>query len=272
MPTGIYKHKKCTQATKDKISIANTLPSETRVCICGCEKSFVCKVASNQKYIHGHNSYGLKIKRETRICACGCKETFICTVTSKRKFIVGHNSRLQYKIPIEIRICECGCDISFECKITSKKRFISGHNPSWNIGLTKETSDGVKRATEKRSGENSNWWEGGLTSLGTLIRNTEEYKQWRKSVYDRDSYACVECGNGKKLNCHHIKSFSELLRDFLKEYDQFSPFEDKDTLVRLAIKWKPFWEIHNGKTLCKDCHELTDNYGWNQYHMSKNKV
>ena len=89
------------------------------------------------------------------------------------------------------------------------------------------------------------------------IRSLSEYKQWRFEVFERDDYTCQECfKRGCYLEAHHKKQFAKLFAEFLKEYDQFSPLEDKETLVRLAIKYKPFWDITNGQTLCKDCHKL----------------
>jgi len=94
------------------------------------------------------------------------------------------------------------------------------------------------------------------------IRCFSEYKKWRFEVFKRDNYTCQECKkNGCYLEAHHKKSFAEILSEFLKIYDQFSPIEDKETLIRLAMKYKDFWNIDNGQTLCEDCHKLTDNYG-----------
>ncbi len=105
--------------------------------------------------------------------------------------------------------------------------------------------------------ENNPNYIDGRTLLIKLIRNLAEYKEWRIKVFNRDNYTCQDCGDNKghNLNAHHEKLFVEIYEEFLKEYDQFSPIEDKETLVRLAIKWKPFWDINNGKTLCKDCHK-----------------
>ena len=105
-------------------------------------------------------------------------------------------------------------------------------------------------------GENNPFWKGGITPLYSAIRNLAEYKKWRLEIFVRDSFGCVFCGDtkGGNLNAHHIgKSFAELLMGFLKEYNQFSPLEDQHTLLRLAMKWQPFWNAE-GKTLCKDCH------------------
>lgn len=43
------------------------------------------------------NSYprGFRIPRETRICECGCEETFECKINSKKRFVRGHNSQGQ---------------------------------------------------------------------------------------------------------------------------------------------------------------------------------
>ena len=97
----------------------------------------------------------------------------------------------------------------------------------------------------------------GRSSLTQLIRNLPENKRFIKLIFKRDNYTCQECGRiGDKLEAHHKREFHIILAEFLKEYDQFSPIEDKETLVRLAMKYKYFWNIDNGITLCKECHKL----------------
>jgi len=101
-------------------------------------------------------------------------------------------------------------------------------------------------------------WQGGKSPLRQRLYSASNYSEWRTKVFKRDSYICQECGqHGGSLEAHHKNEFHIIFAEFLKEYDQFSPIEDKETLVRLAMKYKPFWEIDNGKTLCKDCHNLT---------------
>lgn len=109
-----------------------------------------------------------------------------------------------------------------------------------------------------RKGKNSPSWKGGITPLHFLIRDLDEYHEWRKSVFLRDNFTCQECFRTKiYLEAHHIKDFHFILQEFLQTFDQFSPLEDKETLVRLATKYEPFWNVDNGKTLCKKCHNLT---------------
>ena len=105
-------------------------------------------------------------------------------------------------------------------------------------------------------------WKGGVTSLYESIRKLDIYDQWRFSVYKKDGHICQECGCRDRniLQSHHIKSFSIILKEFLNEYNQFSPIEDKEVLIRLSFTYKPFWEVSNGKTLCIDCHEKTESY------------
>jgi len=100
-------------------------------------------------------------------------------------------------------------------------------------------------------------WKGGITLLWNRIRGLVEYQQWVKEVFKQDNYICQICyKRGGKLNVHHnTKSFSVILQEFLKEYNQFSPIEDRETLVRLAMKYQPFWDINNGITYCVECHK-----------------
>ena len=70
--------------------------------------------------------------------------------------------------------------------------------------------------------------------LKNLIRKSAEYRNWRKSVFERDKYTCQECGakngNGKAvyLEAHHIKSF----------------------VLFPDLRFK----VSNGLTLCRQCH------------------
>jgi len=122
---------------------------------------------------------------------------------------------------------------------------------------TKETR---RRMSFSHKGEKTNFWQGGINSLSDMIRKSFEGKIWRENVFQRDNYSCKECGKRGRLHAHHIKPFSAILKEFLASYHQFSPLDDKETLVRLAITYTPFWDTNNGLTLCEECHKNTNSY------------
>lgn len=60
-------------------------------------------------------------------------------------------------------------------------------------------------------------------------RHSNEYKEWRNRVFERDGFKCQECGQvGSSLNAHHIKTF--------KDYPKLR------------------FDVSNGITLCEKCH------------------
>ncbi len=92
-----------------------------------------------------------------------------------------------------------------------------------------------KALSERQKGNKSNSWKGGITPLNKIIRHSLEYKLWRTSVFERDNYTCIWCGErGGSLNADHIKPFA-----FFPE-------------LRFAID--------NGRTLCVACHKTTTTY------------
>lgn len=85
------------------------------------------------------------------------------------------------------------------------------------------------------------------------IRHSFEYRQWRSDIFTKDNFTCQICNRQKevsgKLNAdHYPKSFASILA----EYKIKSLIE--------AISCEELWSINNGRTLCKECHEKTDNY------------
>ena len=122
------------------------------------------------------------------------------------------------------------------------------------------------RPTLYNKGNKHYAWKGGITELETLIRNLIENREWKRQVFQRDNYTCTECNikytkqKPVYMEAHHERAFSLLVHDFLKEYSQFSPIEDKETLQKISISYLPFWDINNGISLCVDCHKKTDTY------------
>ena len=110
----------------------------------------------------------------------------------------------------------------------------------------------LRRANKKRthgetlfgkfSREKNPNWKGGITKLYLLKRNTMQMREWKKNVLKRDGFKCVECGDTKKLHCHHIVPF----RDCIKSNEN------------------EITNINNGITLCLSCHRKTI---WNEYEL-----
>lgn len=124
--------------------------------------------------------------------------------------------------------------------VTLKER---GIRPASSLGrkCTLEAREKMREAAKKRWGDSY-----GNGKRFKDIRYSQEYKVWRKSVYERDNYTCIWCKKqGGRLNADHIKPF--------------------------ALYPELRFAIDNGRTLCIDCHKTTDSFGWKFYH-NKNKL
>jgi len=94
------------------------------------------------------------------------------------------------------------------------------------------SEDTKLKLSEAHKGSRHWNWKGGITSKKRLLRNSREWKEWRKSIFERDDYTCQECGvDGVYIEAHHIIPF---------RMDESKLFLKK-----------------NGITLCRPCHLKT---------------
>ena len=110
----------------------------------------------------------------------------------------------------------------------SKNRMNHGHH-GWKLSLEIR-----KRLSEAHRGEKAYNYKG-TSPIYKQLRNSLDYEEWRKAVFERDDYTCQKCfAIGEYLHADHIKAFSK--------------FPD----LR--------FEVSNGRTLCVSCHyEVTFN-------------
>jgi hypothetical protein len=105
-----------------------------------------------------------------------------------------------------------------------------------------------------KKGAGNKFWKGGITPINKLIRSSVRYKNWVKSILCRDNYTCEYCGIiGKRMQVHHILSFSDIIRKLKFE-------QGIENLFEKAMNYDLLWDSTNGQTLCVECHEKTDNY------------
>jgi len=100
---------------------------------------------------------------------------------------------------------------------------------------------------EDTRGEKNGNWRGGICTISKLVRSLYKYRQWRADVFTRDEFCCVICGHfGVSLHAdHYPKLFSSIMN------------ESKVKTIEEAIEYEEFWDINNGRTLCKECHRKT---------------
>ena len=130
------------------------------------------------------------------------------------------------------------------------RKFEKGHMSYWS----EETKKKVSEKFKKEIGEKNRNWKGGISGFTNHIRKSEKMEDWRKSIFERDNYACVICGIknglGKTIYLeadHYPKTFSEIIQ------------ENNIKSLKDGLNCETLWDINNGQTLCRSCHNKNKN-------------
>jgi len=136
--------------------------------------------------------------------------------------------------------CKCGCGQRVS---KPKNKYVWGHASKWLKGCIPWN----KGLIGYMAGEMNYNWKGGITPLKHLIRHHFKYRQWRSDIFTKDDFTCQICGEkGCYLEAHHCpKKFSEIINEY-----QIKTLEH-------ALNCEELWNINNGITLCRKCHDKT---------------
>lgn len=131
----------------------------------------------------------------------------------------------------------CGCrSVSLWLERHGIEARSTGSQPGHERNSTDECRQ--KMSAAKRGqfiGPDNPNWRGGI-QLKHPERNRYRAKMWVKAVKDRDGWICTGCSATGSLHAHHIKRW--------KDYPELR------------------YEVSNGTTLCRDCHELAHGRGF----------
>jgi 5-methylcytosine-specific restriction endonuclease McrA len=157
-------------------------------------------------------------------------------------FIVGHKINIGRKKSLEV-----------------KQKISKAHVGKTHTLETKEKISLTKKQTKCHVGNRNGRWIDGRNTLRHAIRHLEEYRCWIQEVFKRDKYTCQYCGDktSGNLQAHHLIPFKMLISLFLNRNKNLDIKKDHFKLLELAKIDKEIFDIDNGITLCKNCHELT---------------
>jgi len=92
-----------------------------------------------------------------------------------------------------------------------------------------------QKIADSRTGDKHPNWKGGITPERTAYWRSDEYQNWRNSVFERDNYTCQRClERGGYLHSHHIIPY------FIAQEERF--------------------KVDNGAALCKSCHNYIHSF------------
>ncbi|MGG1630322.1 HNH endonuclease [Rossellomorea sp. NRS-1567] len=141
-----------------------------------------------------------------------------------------------------------------------KRLYIFGIPVRKNAGDPSFTTQERKEKWGKKNEEHPRW-KGGVTKVSGLIRNRLAYLS--DKCFKRDGYSCVNCGKPRDLHAHHLKPFSEILKEILEENPEIDLLDESSRLnfVETCENDIRLTDLENLVTLCDGCHHNvhTDN-------------
>lgn len=186
------------------------------------------------------NEYTTK-KETQRYCSRSCRDESM--KGRKNEWAIGNKWGFKKNIPAWNKGKKWSEEIKGKMSSSHVGKPVKNKGVPMSEEQKRKISESLMGRPTGRTGEKSNLWRGGRSREYDKLKNSIEWKNWRRAVFERDNYTCQKCvsknykglGRTIEIHPHHIK--------------------DRKNFPELQF------EVSNGQTLCVDCHRQTDNYG-----------
>ena len=200
------------------------------------KKYYLCKCDCGNEKVIRSDSF---VTGKTKSCGCLNKEVNSNRKGEKVKDITGQvYGRLTalYRLDRTNKyynsfwICKCECGNEVEVRLSQLTTGKTKSCGCLNRELSSKRMKGSNHPMYGIKGEAHHKWNPNLTDKDRHDkRDTVENCHFRNSVFERDNYTCVVCGNKGILNAHHISNY-------------YSDIDNR-------------YNISNGVTMCDKCHK-----------------
>lgn len=134
----------------------------------------------------------------------------------------------------------------FQQSEETKRKISKSHKGKKKPWAGKFITEKGREVLRARRGSKSSGWKGGISSLYVRVRNNSKYSQWRFNIFTRDNFICVLCSEKGYIEADH---YPKMRSTIFHEY--------KIKTLEQALDCEELWDINNGRTLCRKCHDKT---------------
>lgn len=128
----------------------------------------------------------------------------------------------------------------------------------------KQSVDTINKRKETIKKRHEEKIQAGIKMINSLNYELKRYIngecRWSFRIFERDNWKCTKCSSNSNLDAHHIKPFSNIIRESLLNTDFKTDLEKYNYLKTIPELIDD--NLLNGITLCRSCHkEIHLNWG-----------
>ena len=226
------------------------------------------------------NNISKKTNLERIVVVCDvCAKEYTIRLASAKNSLKAHGHHQCASCSAKLRKPLPQCDKSFWTEDQREKhsRAIKGSKKYYSAIKDRDMSGdkngmfGKKHSAEARkkmsmgrtwgTGENAYAWKGGVTSINSRVKGLLHTRlNWYSRVYARDGWKCRLCDSKTRIDAHHIKPISTIIKALIND----TTFETESEKVEYLIEQDSIADnnLKNGITLCRSCHKkIHTNWG-----------
>lgn len=141
---------------------------------------------------------------------------------------------------------------------TKEKMSISRTGKVQSEETIKKRSKTIKEKKDKEIQEGVRMIKSINSELRRVVNGIDN--RWSFRVMERDNWLCKKCGSNEKLDAHHIKPLSKIIKELTKDISFKTELEKFNFLKGNNLILDP--ELKNGICLCRKCHrDVHKNWG-----------